>query len=94
MWLPDMDSPAFIRRARRDALAVARSVEEKKLQDWVDSLNTNTPRVRIPVFPNEINGLRSPSWAATDKIVTLPKSNWEYRSVELTTIRSSRSATL
>src|SRR5580658_11232212 len=40
----------------------------------ITSLNTNTPRVRIPVFPDEINGLRSPCWVATDKIVTLPKS--------------------
>jgi len=26
------------------------------------------------MFPDEINGLRSPSWVATDKIVCLPKS--------------------
>lgn len=39
MWLPDMDSPAFIRQARGDALAIARSGEEKELQDWVDSVS-------------------------------------------------------
>jgi len=39
MWLPDMDSPAFIRQARRDALAIARSGEEKELLDWADSVS-------------------------------------------------------
>ena len=28
MWLPDMDSPAFIAQARRDSLAISGSVEE------------------------------------------------------------------
>jgi mRNA interferase MazF len=35
----------------------------------ITSLDTNTPRVRIPVFPDENNGLRAPSWIAADKIV-------------------------
>ena len=45
MWLPDMDSPAFIRQAHRDALAIARSAEEKDLQNWVDSVSI------LPVLP-------------------------------------------
>jgi Protein of unknown function (DUF3018) len=52
MWLPDMDSPAFIRQARRDALAIARSGEEKELQDWVDSVSI------LPLLPE----YDSPGW--------------------------------
>ena len=40
----------------------------------ITSFDTNTPRIRIPVFPDEVNGLRSPSWVAADKIVSLPRS--------------------
>ena len=39
MWLPDMDSPAFIRQAHLDSLAIARSEEERDLQDWMDSIS-------------------------------------------------------
>jgi mRNA interferase MazF len=40
----------------------------------ITSLDTSTPRVRIPVFPDENNGLRAVSWIAADKIVSLPRS--------------------
>jgi hypothetical protein len=52
IWLPAMDSPAFIRQARRDALAIARSGEEKELQDWVDSVSI------LPLLPE----YDSPGW--------------------------------
>ena len=37
--LPDMDSPAFIREARRQSLAAARSDEEAELQAWMESVS-------------------------------------------------------
>ena len=40
----------------------------------IASLDANTPRVRIPVFPDEYNRLQSRSWVATDKIVSLTGS--------------------
>lgn len=55
MWLPDMDSPAFIRQARRDALAIAHSEEEKELQDWVDSVSI------LPLLPE----YDSPGWPSS-----------------------------
>ena len=39
IWLPDMDSPAFIAEARRQSLAAARSDEEADLQAWMDSVS-------------------------------------------------------
>ena len=35
---------------------------------------TNAPLFRLPVEPNERNGLRSPSRLMVDKITTIPKS--------------------
>jgi mRNA interferase MazF len=34
----------------------------------------NAPLVRVPVEPNERTGLRQPSWAMVDKIMTVRKS--------------------
>ena len=39
MWLPDMDSPEFIREARRQSLAAVRSPEEKELEAWMESVS-------------------------------------------------------
>ena len=39
IWLPDMDSPAFIAEARRQSLAAGRSDEEADLQAWMDSVS-------------------------------------------------------
>jgi mRNA interferase MazF len=36
--------------------------------------NANAPSIRIPVHPNEHNGLRSESWLMPDKVVTVPKA--------------------
>ena len=54
MWLPDMDSPALIRQARRTSLAIARSPEEKELQDWVDSVSI------LPLLPEYCDNLQLP----------------------------------
>ncbi|MDE3195855.1 MAG: DUF3018 family protein, partial [Acidobacteriota bacterium] len=39
MWLPDMNSPAFVRQARRSALAVVRSEHARADQDFIDSVS-------------------------------------------------------
>lgn len=39
IWLPDMDSPEFIREARRQSLAAARSDEEADIQAWMESVS-------------------------------------------------------
>jgi hypothetical protein len=48
IWLPDMDSPAFIREARRQALAAARSERAQADQAFVDSVSilANLPEYR------------------------------------------------
>ena len=38
IWLPDMNSPAFIAQASRESLAAAQSAEEIELQAWMDSV--------------------------------------------------------
>jgi hypothetical protein len=53
IWLPDMDSPAFIRQARRDSLAIARSAGQKEDQNFVDSISI------LPLLP-EYRDDRSP----------------------------------
>ena len=45
----------------------------------ITSFDTRTPRIRVPLFPDESNGLESPSWLAADKIVSLPKSKFGQR---------------
>jgi hypothetical protein len=45
IWLPDMNSPAFIRQARRDSLAFSRSAGQKDDQDFVDSISI------LPLLP-------------------------------------------
>ncbi len=39
MWLPDMDSPEFIREARSQSLAANRSPGAKEDQDFIDSIS-------------------------------------------------------
>lgn len=34
---------------------------------------------RIPVFPDETNGLRSPSWLMADKLLTVPRTKLRLR---------------
>ena len=34
----------------------------------------NAPLVRVPIEPNERTGLRQPSWAMVDKVMTVRKS--------------------
>jgi hypothetical protein len=38
-WIPDMNSPAFIKEARRQSLAIANSAHEKDDQNFVDSIS-------------------------------------------------------
>jgi hypothetical protein len=45
IWLPDMDSPAFIAQARRESLAAARSAEETDLHAWMESVSI------LPLLP-------------------------------------------
>jgi hypothetical protein len=45
MWLPDMNSPEFIRQARREALAVARSEQSHADQAFVDAVSI------LPLLP-------------------------------------------
>ncbi|HEY3840022.1 MAG TPA: antitoxin MazE-like protein [Bryobacteraceae bacterium] len=45
IWLLDMDSPAFIRQARRDSLAISRGAGQKDDQDFVDSISI------LPLLP-------------------------------------------
>ena len=54
MWLPDMDSPAFIAQARRESLAAARSAEETEVQDWIDSVSI------LPLLPEYCDNLELP----------------------------------
>ena len=39
IWVPDMRSPEFVKEARRQALAVARSTQEKEDQDFIDTVS-------------------------------------------------------
>ena len=52
IWLPDMDSPAFIREARRACLAANRSPSAKADQDFIDSISifSDLPENDIPEF--------------------------------------------
>ena len=45
IWLPDMNSPAFIAEARRQSLAAARSAEEADLHAWMESVSI------LPLLP-------------------------------------------
>lgn len=38
-WVPDMNSPAFIKEARRQSLAIANSPQEEDDQNFVDSIS-------------------------------------------------------
>lgn len=38
IWVPDVNSPAFIKEARRQSRAVARSAQEKEDLAFIDSL--------------------------------------------------------
>jgi hypothetical protein len=39
IWVPDVNSPAFAKEARRQSRAVARSAQEKEDLDFIDSLS-------------------------------------------------------
>ncbi len=39
IWVPDMRSPAFVREARRQSLAVAKSAHAKGDQDFIDAVS-------------------------------------------------------
>ena len=39
VWVPDVRSPAFQAEAHRQSLAVARSAQERKDQDFIDSVS-------------------------------------------------------
>jgi len=39
IWVPDMRSPEFVKEARRQSLAVARSAQEKEDQAFIDSVS-------------------------------------------------------
>ncbi len=39
IWVPDMRSPAFVREARRQSLAVAKSPHAKADQDFIDAIS-------------------------------------------------------
>jgi len=43
IWIPDIDSPEFIRRAHRESLAIARSPEEAEDQAFVDAITQWPP---------------------------------------------------
>ena len=45
IWVPDVRTKAFRRRAHREALAVARSVTERDDQAFVDSMSVWPDRV-------------------------------------------------
>ena len=38
-WIPDMNSPAFIKEARRQSLAIANSAQEEDDQNFVESIS-------------------------------------------------------
>ncbi len=39
IWVPDVQSPAFVREARRQSLAAAKSRHAKEDQDFVDAIS-------------------------------------------------------
>lgn len=39
------------------------------------TVNIDGRLFRVPVFPDERNGLRSPSWLMADKLFTIPRKN-------------------
>lgn len=39
IWVPDMRSPVFVKEARRQSLAVARSSHAEADQDFIDSVS-------------------------------------------------------
>jgi hypothetical protein len=39
IWVPDMSSPAFVREARRQSLAVSRSRRAAEDQDFIDAIS-------------------------------------------------------
>jgi hypothetical protein len=39
IWVPDMSSPAFVREARRQSLAVSRSRHAGEDQDFIDAIS-------------------------------------------------------
>ncbi len=39
IWVPDMRSPAFVKEARRQSLAVAKSPHAKADQDFIDAIS-------------------------------------------------------
>jgi antidote-toxin recognition MazE-like antitoxin len=39
IWIPDVNSPAFIREAHRQSLLVARSPQEREDQAFVDAIS-------------------------------------------------------
>jgi DNA-binding LacI/PurR family transcriptional regulator len=39
IWVPDVRSPKFVKEARRQSLAVARSAQEKEDQDFIDAVS-------------------------------------------------------
>ena len=39
IWVPDMRSPGFAKEARRQSLAVAKSVHAKADQDFIDAIS-------------------------------------------------------
>jgi len=39
IWVPDMRSPAFVREARRQSLAVAKSPHAQGDQDFIDAIS-------------------------------------------------------
>lgn len=39
IWVPDMRSPAFVRAAHRQSLAVAKSPQAKEDQDFINSVS-------------------------------------------------------
>ncbi len=39
IWVPDVHSPAFVREARRQSLAAAKSRHAKEDQDFVDAIS-------------------------------------------------------
>ena len=51
IWLPDMDSPAFIAEARRQSLAAARSEDEADVQAWMDSVSSYP---QLPLYGDDL----------------------------------------
>jgi hypothetical protein len=39
IWVPDVRSPEFVKEARRQSLAIARSAQEKEDQAFVDAVS-------------------------------------------------------